>query len=76
MSTLEGKAAPDFELYDDEKNTFKLSDINSDKNVLMLFFPGAFTSVCTTELNSVNNELDEYGVIRLLWVFRLILRSH
>lgn len=28
--------------------------------MLLLFYPGAFTSVCTTELNEVNNELDVY----------------
>ena len=27
---------------------------------MLLFFPGAFTSVCTTELNTVGNDYDRY----------------
>lgn len=55
-----GSQAPNFTLVDDEKNEVSLSDF-SGKNVLLLFFPAAFTGVCTTELNAVNNELDLYS---------------
>ena len=61
MSTLKGKTAPDFELFDDQNGLFRLSDHKGKNNVLLLFYPGAFTSVCTTELNTVNNDRDEYG---------------
>ncbi len=61
MSLAIGQPAPDFTLYDDEKKPFTLSDLRGEKNVVLLFFPGAFTSVCTTELNTVNNDLDAYG---------------
>ncbi len=56
-----GQKAPEIELYSDEKELFKLSDHEGDKNVVLLFFPGAFTGVCTTEMNMVNNDIAEYG---------------
>ena len=56
-----GQQAPDFELFDEQHNLFKLSEMKGEKNVVLLFYPGAFTGVCTTELNTVNNELDDYG---------------
>lgn len=60
MSLQKGTPAPDFTLYDDQKNVFNLSE-HRGKPVLLLFFPGAFTSVCTTELNRVSNDLDVYS---------------
>lgn len=55
-----GDEAPDFELYTDQSERWKLSDYRG-RPVVLLFFPGAFSSVCTTELNTVNNHLHEYG---------------
>ncbi len=55
-----GDPAPEFELFSDQNEPWKLSE-HLDSPVVILFFPGAFTSVCTTELNRVNNELDRYG---------------
>jgi peroxiredoxin len=49
MKIEAGQKAPDFTLYDSEKNKVNLSDYKG-KNVLLLFFPMAFTSVCTKEL--------------------------
>ena len=40
--------APDFELFDQNKQPTKLSD-SKGKNVVLAFYPGAFTGVCTTE---------------------------
>ena len=54
-----GDSAPDFELYTDQNEPWRLSD-HREAPVLLLFFPGAFTSVCTTELNTVNNDLDRF----------------
>jgi len=51
--------APDFELYTHEQESWRLSD-QRGRPVVLLFFPGAFTSVCTTELNTVNNNLEAY----------------
>ena len=62
MATISvGQKAPDFQLFDDETNSFQLSEAQGDKNVLLLFYPGAFTGVCTTELNTVTNDIEEYG---------------
>jgi len=54
-----GDEAPDFTLYDSDKNKVSLSDYRG-KNVLLLFFPLAFTSVCTAELCSVRDNLKMY----------------
>lgn len=54
-----GDRAPDFTLYSSEQNPWRLSD--QDQPVVLLFFPGAFTSVCTSEMNTVNQDLDAYA---------------
>lgn len=54
-----GQAAPDFLLYDSEKNKVGLSDFKG-KNVLILFFPQAFTGTCTRELCSVRDHIVDY----------------
>ena len=46
-----GDKAPDFELYDTEFRLVRLSDLLAQGRVVILaFFPGAFTSVCTKEM--------------------------
>jgi peroxiredoxin len=54
-----GEPAPEFELFTNENEPWKLSE-HLDSPVVLLFFPGAFTSVCTIELNTVNNDLDRF----------------
>jgi peroxiredoxin len=54
-----GDQAPEFELFDTEKNQIALTDLKG-RAVLILFFPLAFTSVCTEELCSVRNEMKIY----------------
>ena len=61
MAVQEGTKAPDFTLYTNDTKPFRLSDHQGERNVVLLFFPGAFTSVCTTELNTVNNEKEDFG---------------
>lgn len=56
MAIQVGQTAPDFKLYNTEKNLVSLHDYNG-KNVLLLFFPLAFTGVCTNELCSVRDDL-------------------
>src|SRR4051812_24542637 len=62
MSVQVGALAPDFSLYDSEKNKQRLSDQRGN-NVLLLFFPLAFTSVCTAELCSVRDNLKIYETL-------------
>lgn len=59
MKIQQGQAAPDFSLFNTEKNKVSLADYKG-KNVLILFFPQAFTGVCTNELCSVRDTLDTY----------------
>lgn len=54
-----GDPAPDFQLFTHDTDPWALSE--QETAVVLLFFPGAFTSVCTTELNTVNNSLDDFG---------------
>jgi peroxiredoxin len=55
-----GETAPDFELHSTDMEPWRLSD-HRGHPVVLLFFPGAFTSVCTDELNTVSNDIDAYG---------------
>jgi peroxiredoxin len=55
-----GQPAPDFTLYDSAKNKITLSDMRGH-NVLLLFFPLAFTSTCTAELCSIRDNISFYN---------------
>lgn len=55
-----GKNAPEFTLHDSDKNKVSLSDFKG-KNVLLLFFPQAFTGVCTKELCSIRDGIAIYN---------------
>ncbi|MBI5856233.1 MAG: redoxin domain-containing protein [Sphingobacteriales bacterium] len=60
MKIEPGKEAPDFTLYDSEKKQVTLSE-QKGQNVLLLFFPLAFTSTCTEELCSVRDNIAWYN---------------
>jgi mycoredoxin-dependent peroxiredoxin len=51
------RPAPDLTLPDQHGRTVRLSDFRGRKNIVLLFFPFAFTSVCTGELRAVQDEL-------------------
>lgn len=55
-----GQPAPGFTLYDTEKKQISLAD-QKGKNVLLLFFPLAFTSTCTKELCGVRDNIAFYN---------------
>jgi peroxiredoxin len=57
-----GQQAPDFTLYDSDKNKVCLSQLKG-QNVLLLFFPFAFTGTCTKELCSVRDNISVYNEI-------------
>jgi peroxiredoxin len=59
MAISVGQAAPNFTLFDSDKNPVTLSGLKG-KNVLLLFFPQAFTSVCTKELCGVRDNISKY----------------
>ncbi|MCB0516390.1 MAG: peroxiredoxin [Chitinophagales bacterium] len=59
MSSLLGKPAPSFTLYNTQKEAVSLSDFQG-KKVVLLFFPLAFTAVCTAELCSARDNMHQY----------------
>ena len=60
MELQTGQTAPNFTLINTEKNEISLEDFKG-KNVVILFFPLAFTSVCTTELCAIRDDLSSYN---------------
>ncbi|MFN2372774.1 MAG: redoxin domain-containing protein [Cyclonatronaceae bacterium] len=60
MNLATGNNAPDFQIKDTEGNDVRLSDFKGSKNVLLLFFPLAFTGTCTKELCYVRDDLSPY----------------
>jgi peroxiredoxin len=60
MSTLLGQAAPALTLFDTDKKAVSLSDYKG-KNVVVLFFPLAFTGVCTAELCNIRDNIGIYN---------------
>jgi glutaredoxin-dependent peroxiredoxin len=63
MALHAGDQAPDFRLFNTNKEWVSLSD-HRGKNVLLLFFPLAFTGVCTKELCSVRDSLGFYNTAK------------
>lgn len=59
MALQNGDIAPDFKLYSTEKQEVSLSSYKG-KKVVVLFFPMAFTGVCTTELCSLRDDIASY----------------
>lgn len=60
MSLTTGQKAPEFTLFNTEKKPVSLAD-QKGKNVVLLFFPMAFTSVCTAELCNVRDNYARYN---------------
>ena len=54
-----GEMAPDFELEDQNGKKVKLSQYRGKKNVLLAFFPAAFSPVCTSEIGSLATQQDD-----------------
>jgi glutaredoxin-dependent peroxiredoxin len=64
MAIKVGSQAPDFTLKSKSASglvDIKLSNNFGKKNTVLLFFPAAFTSVCTTELCSISGGLNDYA---------------
>lgn len=59
MPLKTGDKAPNFKLYNSEKKEVSLDDFNG-QNLVLLFFPQAFTSVCTKELCSTRDDIAQY----------------
>jgi peroxiredoxin len=59
MSLQIGQPAPDFSLYDSDKNKVTLSELRG-KNVLLMFFPQAFTGFCTKQICTTRDNMSQY----------------
>ena len=71
-----GDAAPDFQL-DGTDGPFRLSE-HRGRRVVLLFYPGDETPVCTKQLNSYNNDLAEFEALdaQVLGISAQSVESH
>jgi peroxiredoxin (alkyl hydroperoxide reductase subunit C) len=60
MTLHVGDVAPDFELPASGNRTIKLSDFRGQKNVLLAFYPFAFSPVCSLQLPGLQQNLSEF----------------
>src|SRR4029450_7702361 len=60
MTVDVGAEAPDFELRDQHGRPVRLSDFRDSKKVVLVFFPFAFTSVCTGEMCALRDDLPSF----------------
>ena len=58
-----GQIAPDFTLFDSDKKKVSLNE-HRGENVLLLFFPFAFSSICTAELCTVRDNISKYDSVQ------------
>jgi peroxiredoxin len=59
MALQKGDKAPSFKLFNTEKKEVSLEDYKG-KNLIVHFFPAAFTGVCTTQLCTVRDAISTY----------------
>ena len=59
MAVQIGEQAPDFELKDQHGTPVRLSGFRGTKNVVLVFYPLAFSGVCTGELCTMRDEFPE-----------------
>jgi len=64
MSLQVGQKAPEFTLFNSEKKEISLSGFIGNP-VLLLFFPQAFTGVCTTELCTIRDNMAQYNAVNV-----------
>ncbi|MDX1619109.1 MAG: redoxin domain-containing protein [Balneolaceae bacterium] len=60
MALETGTRAPIFTLQDSEGKERSLTDLAGEKNLVLLFFPLAFSSVCTRELCQTRDNMKLY----------------
>lgn len=54
-----GQEAPDFTLKNQHGEDITLSSFRGDKNVVLMFFPFAFSGICTGELCEIRDNLPD-----------------
>jgi peroxiredoxin len=61
MAVEVGQEAPDFELKDQHGQSVRLSGFRGEKNVVLVFYPLAFSGVCSGELCAMRDDFPEVG---------------
>jgi glutaredoxin-dependent peroxiredoxin len=62
MALSVGAAAPDFKLFDTERKERSLGEFRG-KQVVLAFYPGAYTGVCTKELCTFRDSLTNFNAL-------------
>ncbi|MEI7541491.1 MAG: peroxiredoxin [Actinomycetes bacterium] len=60
MTLTLGQAAPDFELVNQHGEKVSLASFKGEKNVVILFYPFAFSGMCTGELCAMRDDLEAF----------------
>jgi peroxiredoxin len=60
MAIEAGASAPDFTLSNQNGEKITLSDYRGKKNVVVMFYPFAFTGVCTGELCTLRDQYVDF----------------
>jgi mycoredoxin-dependent peroxiredoxin len=60
MAPVVGTEAPDFTLKDQNNQKITLSSFRGERNVLVVFYPFAFSGTCTGELRAVQDDLSSF----------------
>jgi peroxiredoxin len=60
MAIEVGSPAPEFTLKNQHGESVSLADFRGETNVVLVFYPFAFTGVCTGELCSIERELPSF----------------
>ena len=59
MAVEVGQEAPDFELKNQHGEPVRLSSFRGAKNVVLVFYPLAFSGVCSSELRALRDDFPE-----------------
>jgi mycoredoxin-dependent peroxiredoxin len=68
MPVQVGDQAPDFTLKDQNNQEWTLSALQAKRHVLVVFYPFAFSGICTGELDQLRDELGEWAGVQVLAV--------
>ena len=60
MTLTIGQAAPDFELVNQHGEKISLASFKGEKAVVLLFYPFAFSGICTGELCALRDDLSPF----------------
>jgi peroxiredoxin len=61
MAVEVGDLAPDFTLKDQNNQEVTLSQFKGDKSVLLVFYPLAFSGICSAELCALRDDLPRFA---------------